>query len=197
MAAGERFHPTEHKTEDQGAKPAEGLRITDVMKPGAKTAGGDDLKAIPLTRENHDDAKILANIDGAKLSPNSRAQLQKFFEDGMSGNLKDLAKLADPKNSSAERAFAHTMDKLGYGVYKYPADKSDPSSFDSVQIVEKGQGSGLRLQHRQTDNGAKHFYSFDATHNMDGSVRYDSDKATLTKLQHGLSQRLKSAIDKD
>jgi hypothetical protein len=197
MAAGE-IQQAGDSTHGKAARP-EGLNINDVHDRSS-TKGTDDtrLPKIPLTAEDHETSKILADHFGARLKPEQRTVLKGLIENAMSGDLKDLGKLANPQNKSAEEAFAKMMDKFGYGVYSYPKDKQGAGSqFDSVEIVEKGANDGLRLKNYQNDSGSQNIYRFDATHNMDGSVRYDSDQKTIVALRQKLAQRLKDAVDRD
>jgi hypothetical protein len=114
----------------------------------------------------------------------------------MSGNLSHLARLAMPENSTAATAFASMMHEFSYGVFINQADKSGLGKpFHSVQIVEDGANRGLQLTDREA-NG-KHYFGYEATINRDGSVDFTKDAATLSRLQHKLSQRLKNGVDRD
>ena len=152
------------------------------------------LKTIPLTEEDHETGKIMADTFGQRLNSQDRGTLQKMVEAGMSGDFSKLGRLANPQNENAGKAFQKMMDMLGYNVY-FDQSKTSGAQFDSAQIVEKGAATGLRLKHYESSG--QHFYRSDATINRDGKVDFTTDSATLQNLQSRLSKRIKESVDRD
>lgn len=134
------------------------VSMEDPIFEGATSRQIWQLHSCESDYENHV-VQALAAEFGDELSPREKQQFKWAVADAIKGELGGLARLASPKNRGVSLAFEQMLEMLGYKVITAIGDKSQP--FNSMILINRTTGRGIRLKHRERVNGSD-LFGFDA-----------------------------------